>query len=70
MWVTCHECLGQGYIIKNRKESNINVFNKYFYNYKIPCPTCVPPGTFLDIIIRGQYWVEDNHDPVSPPSSP
>ena len=70
MWVTCHECNGQGYIVKGFKISTKNSNKKNYSNLKKPCPTCVPRGTFLDIIMRGQLWVEDNYDPITPPNSP
>lgn len=71
MWVTCHECKGQGYIFKIPNIPCKKIYEKNNYNFnKKPCPTCVPRGTFLDIIMRGQMWVEDNYEPLTPPSSP
>lgn len=64
MWVTCHKCMGSGFSPKIIKK------NPQGYYQKIPCQTCNTQRIFLDNLMRGQLWVEDNYEPVSPPSSP
>ena len=63
MWITCFHCLGSGF-----------EYDKFTYHrgYKqrIICRTCNPQQIILDNLFLGLIWVEDNHDPVSPPPSP
>ena len=56
MWVNCHLCQGNGYL-------RITCIN---YVTIINCRMCYIENDYL----RGQIWVEDNYDPVSPPNSP
>ena len=56
MWVNCHHCKGNGYL-------RITCIN---YVTNINCWMCYIENDYL----RGQIWVEDNYDPVSPPNSP
>ena len=64
MWSTCHTCMGEGFLPKSVKK------NSQGYIQKIPCQTCNPQRTLLDNLMKGQIWVEDTYDPVTPPSSP
>ena len=56
MCVNCHLCQGNGYL-------RITCIN---YVTIINCWMCYIENDYL----RGQIWVEDNYDPVSPPNSP
>jgi hypothetical protein len=64
MWVTCHDCKATGFIPKTL------INNPQGYYQKIPCKTCNPQRILLDNLMKGQIWVEDNYEPVSPPLSP
>lgn len=68
MWVTCNECNGTGY-----SQNNNIVYltkNSFIYKNKTPCELCNPHKLILDTIMKGLKWVDDNHEPVSPPLSP
>ena len=57
MWVTCHKCGGSGY--------------KYHIGHKLDCLLCYPFRFRInDIEWSGQIWINDNYEPISPPSSP
>lgn len=59
MWVNCHICQGNGFVFS----CNSNDTTKY------NCIHCYRPYGITNYL-RGQVWVIDNYDPVSPPSSP
>ena len=56
MYVVCHKCKGEGYVLKD----TIRV-------RRVLCITCW--GTSCSVL-RGQIWVDDSYDPLTPPSSP
>jgi hypothetical protein len=62
MYVTCHKCNGEGFILRNiggyRKEGNIR---------KVLCISC---WSTFNSILKGKIWVNDLNDPLTPPSSP
>ncbi len=64
MWVSCHDCKATGFIPKTLKK------NSQGYYQKIPCRTCNPQRILLDNLMKGQLWVEDNYEPITPPQSP
>ena len=53
-WIICHKCNGEGYIEK--KECLI-------------CKYYIIKGR-EDLVIRGQIYISDNAEPISPISSP
>lgn len=64
MWITCNVCMGEG-VIHNK-------ICKKKYDKKM-CHVCNPDNGYLEehsIYYKGQIWVEDNYEPISPPSSP
>ncbi len=64
MWITCNVCMGEG-VIHNK-------ICKKIYDTK-KCHVCNPENGYLEehsIYYKGQIWVEDNYEPISPPSSP
>ena len=56
MYVVCHKCQGEGYVLK-----------EIIRERRVLCITCW--GTH-NSVLRGQIWVEDCYDPLTPPSSP
>jgi len=63
MWITCNVCMGEGVIHK--------LYSKKICKKK--CHVCNPENGYLEehsIYYKGQIWVEDNYEPISPPSSP
>ena len=69
MWSTCHECMGSGYHPEICVESFTNHVRVSSKN--IPCEYCNPIGlSLLNTIIKGQIWIDDSYEPVTPPSSP
>jgi len=64
MWITCNVCMGEG-VIHNKICKKIHDTKK--------CHVCNPENGYLEeysIYYKGQIWVEDNYEPISPPSSP
>jgi len=53
-WITCHKCNGDGYINKNEC-----LICKYYII-----------DDREDLVLRGQLYISDNAEPVSPISSP
>ena len=62
MYVTCHKCLGEGFVLRNdtryKEEKRIR---------RILCITC---WSTFNSILKGKIWVNDLNDPLTPPSSP
>ena len=66
MWITCNVCMGEGIIHTIHK-----IYDKKIY--KKICHVCNPENGYSEEHIfyyKGQIWVEDNYEPISPPSSP
>ena len=53
-WIICHKCNGTGYINKNEC---------------LICKYYIIEGR-EDLILRGQLYISDNAEPISPVSSP
>jgi len=64
MWVTCNACSGKGFHMSCDKTYSYKVWKT------IPCKVCNPLNTFFNEYMRGQIWIDDNYEPISPPSSP
>ena len=68
MWITCNACSGKG------TEITISFDKTYPCKiYKtVPCKVCNPLklAILFDENVRGQIWVDDNYEPISPPRSP
>ena len=63
MWVTCENCEGEGYVF-------ISITSDYqILHEKISFEVCNPKN-IVEEYIRGMYWVNDNYEAISPPSSP
>ena len=66
MWITCNVCMGAGIIHTVHKKNDNKI-------YKKKCHVCNPENRYLEehsIYYKGQIWVEDNYEPISPPISP
>jgi hypothetical protein len=70
MWVTCHNCNGDGFKINNYTIKGQNRRNNFIPIKKIPCNICNPRRYIIDTIMLGQIWVNDNYFPITPPNSP
>jgi len=64
MWITCNACSGKGFITSFDKTYPCKVYET------ISCKVCNPLNMRFDEYVRGQLWVDDNYEPISPPSSP
>ena len=72
MWVTCHQCNGTGLCENNNHENMFHENTYILYNRCLVCwfgdmETYYSGNTS---VLRGQLWVEDNYEPITPPTSP
>lgn len=68
MWVTCYGCNGSGFFTScNDKNNKKNYSNE---DEKIYCEICNPWGQIINPLLIGQFWVDDNFFPLTPPQSP
>lgn len=67
MWVTCHECCGQGII---SIEKNNNITNKKEYKEK-NCRVCERYRiTGENYEFYGHIWIDEDYEVSTPPNSP
>ena len=64
MWITCNACSGKGITTSFDKTYHCKIYKT------VPCKVCAPLNMLFDEYVRGQIWVDDNYEPISPPSSP